>query len=63
MHFIEGNKNHKAYEILSFEEDAVVLGCEKGALKIGTLQPVSKKAMTAKAYCVGRGMKVGDFIL
>ena len=63
MHFIEGNKNHKAYEILSFEEDAVVLGCEKGALKIGTLQPVSKKAMTAKAYCVGRGMKVGDLIL
>ena len=60
--FIDGEKKHKAYEILSFEEDAVVLGCEKGALKIGILQPASKKAMSAKAYCIGRGLKVGDLI-
>jgi len=61
--FIDGEKNHKAYEILSFENDTVVLGCEKGALKIGILQPASKKAMSAKAYCIGRGLKVGDPIL
>jgi len=61
--FIEGEKRHKRYEILSFDNDAVVVGCEKGALRIGTLQPASKKAMSAKAYCVGRGLKVGDPIL
>jgi len=54
---------HKAYEILGFEEDSVVVGCSKGALKIASLQPVSKKAMSAKAYCVGRGLKVGNTIL
>ncbi|PTB83887.1 methionyl-tRNA formyltransferase [Sulfurovum lithotrophicum] len=54
---------HKAYEILSFDEESVVVGCSKGALKIATFQPASKKAMPAKAYCVGRGLKVGDPIL
>jgi len=60
---VESEKKYKSYEILDFNEDAVIVGCEKGALKIGTLQPASKKAMSAKAYCVGRGMKVGDTIL
>jgi methionyl-tRNA formyltransferase len=54
--------SHKAYEILSFIDDNVVVGCSRGALQIATLQPASKKAMSAKAYCVGRGLKVGDFI-
>jgi len=56
---IETQKNHKASEVLYFEDEAVVIGCESGALKIGTLQPASKKAMSAKAYCVGRGIKIG----
>jgi len=54
---------HKAYEILGFEEESVVIGCTKGALKVDTLQPVSKKAMSAKAYCVGRGLKIGSKII
>jgi len=54
---------YKAYEILDFEDDSVIVGCNKGSLKIATLQPASKKAMSAKAYCVGRGLKVGDPIL
>ncbi len=60
---VESQNSHKSYEILSFEDDAVIVGCSKGSLKIGTLQPASKKAMSAKAYCVGRGLKVGDSIL
>jgi methionyl-tRNA formyltransferase len=54
---------YKAYEILRFEEESVVIGCTKGALKIDTLQPASKKAMSAKAYCVGRGLKIGSKII
>ncbi len=54
--------SHNRMEILSFDEDAVVVGCSKGALKIESLQPASKKAMSAKAYCIGRGMKVGDLL-
>jgi methionyl-tRNA formyltransferase len=54
---------YKAYEILRFEEESVIVGCTKGALKIDTLQPASKKAMSAKAYCVGRGLKIGSKII
>ena len=60
---INSDIGHKKCEILAFEEDSVIIGCTKGSLKIGTLQPASKKAMSAKAYCVGRGLKVGDSLL
>ena len=57
---MDTTKQYRAYEILGFEEESIILGCLKGSLKIATLQPASKKAMSAKAYCVGRGLKVGD---
>jgi methionyl-tRNA formyltransferase len=54
---------HQAGEILGYELDAVLIACQKGTLIINTFQPASKKAMSAKAYCVGRGLKVGNTIL
>ncbi len=60
---IESATEHTPFEILSMEGDDVIVGCARGSLKIGTLQPPSKKAMSAKAYCVGRGLKVGDTIV
>jgi methionyl-tRNA formyltransferase len=60
---IETNHKHLKYEILGFEDESVIVGCTNGSLKIGTLQPASKKAMSAKAYCVGRGLKVGSLLL
>ncbi len=60
LSLIDITSNNKVSEILSFDEDSAVVGCKKGALKIATLQPASKKPMSAKAYCVGRGMKIGD---
>jgi len=60
---VEKETPHKPCEIIDFDEDSVIVGCNKGALKIDTLQPASKKAMSSKAYCVGRGLKVGDPIL
>jgi methionyl-tRNA formyltransferase len=63
LSLVDTGSNNKALEILSFIDDSVVVGCLEGALQIETLQPASKKAMTAKAYCVGRGLKVGDLIL
>jgi len=63
LYLVDTSSNNKALEILSFIDDSVVVGCVEGALQIAMLQPVSKKAMSAKAYCVGRGLKVGDLIL
>ncbi len=60
---VDRENKYKRCEILSFEEDSVIVGCGTGSLKIGSLQPASKKAMSAKAYCVGRGLKVGDIII
>ena len=57
---MDTTKEYRAYEILRFEEESIILGCLKGSLKIATLQPASKKVMSAKAYCMGRGLKVGD---
>jgi len=60
---VESKSEHTKCEILSFEEESVLVGCSLGSLKIGSIQPASKKAISAKAYCVGRGMKVGDIIV
>jgi methionyl-tRNA formyltransferase len=60
---VDRENKYKKCEILSFEEESVTVGCSTGSLKIGSLQPASKKAMSAKAYCVGRGLKVGDIII
>lgn len=60
---IDKKRSHHAYEILGFEGESVIVGCTKGALKIERLQPASKKVMSAKAYCVGRGLKIGNKII
>jgi methionyl-tRNA formyltransferase len=63
LSLVEKDKHHQAFELLAFEEESVIVGCSRGSVKIGTIQPPSKKAVSAKAYCVGRGIKVGDPIL
>jgi methionyl-tRNA formyltransferase len=63
LQLVESKNKYKKCEILSFEDESIVVGCTVGSLKIGSLQPASKKAMSAKAYCVGRGLKVGDIII
>jgi methionyl-tRNA formyltransferase len=60
---VDETSNNKKLQILSFDKESIVVACVKGALKIDTLQPASKKAMTAKAYCGGRGLKGGDTIV
>ncbi len=60
---LEEGAPHTPFEILGFEGESVDVGCGKGSLRIGSIQPPSKKAMSAKAYCVGRGLKKGDRLL
>jgi len=60
---MDATSHNGVLEILSFDDESVVVGCRIGVLKIASLQPSSKKAMSAKAYCVGRGLKVGDTLL
>ncbi len=54
---------HRPGEILAIGEEAIDVGCRRGVLRIVSLQPAGKKAMSGRAYCVGRGLKVGDSLL
>jgi methionyl-tRNA formyltransferase len=63
VNLVESEKAHRAFEVLGFEDESVIVGCSKGSVRIGTIQPASKKAVASKAYCVGRGIKVGDLII
>jgi methionyl-tRNA formyltransferase len=49
--------------IKDIQNESIVIGCKLGTIKINMLQPESKKAMSAKAYCLGRGLKIGDHII
>ena len=60
LNIVDRTSDYNVMQILSFDGESVVVGCRKGALKIASLQPASKKAMSARSYCVGRGLKVGD---
>ena len=60
---VESESQNEEGVILEIKDDSIVVGCIKGSLEIATLQPASKKAVNAKAYCVGRGIKVGTSLL
>ena len=53
-------KNETNGEILAMYEKAVLVSGCNGSIEIGTIQVPSKKAVTAKSYCLGKGLKVGD---
>ena len=63
LSLVDNKSRNNACEILAFEDESVIVGCSRGSLKIETLQPASKKAMPAKAYCVGRRLKIGNKII
>ncbi len=59
LELVERERQHsKEGIILSIEAKSIIVACKKGSIRIGMLQPASKKAMDAKSYCVGRGLKI-----
>ncbi|MBN2721364.1 MAG: methionyl-tRNA formyltransferase [Campylobacterales bacterium] len=63
LEIVDINSKNKAGEILSIENDSIIAGCNKGSIRISSLQAPSKKAMNAKSYLVGRGLKIGDTLI
>ncbi len=59
---VEDRSSNQPFELLDIEGDSVIIGCAKGSLKIDTIQPPSKKAISSKVYCISRGIKVGHSI-
>jgi methionyl-tRNA formyltransferase len=60
VELLESSREHRVGEIVAMDERSISIGCGVGTVKIGRLQPPSKKAMDAKSYCVGRGLKIGN---
>jgi len=52
-----------AGKILAIDSESIVVGCEKGSLRIFTLQPQSKKEMSVIAYINGKRLTVADTLL
>ncbi|BCD67773.1 methionyl-tRNA formyltransferase [Nitratiruptor sp. YY09-18] len=63
IHLVETTQKHNAGEILEIEDEAVIVGCLQGSLKIERVQPPSKKEMSAIDYIRGKRLKVGDYLL
>jgi methionyl-tRNA formyltransferase len=63
LRLLDTQGSYSPGEIIGFEGEDVVVGCQSGTLQIGMIQPPSKKSMHAKAYCVGRGKRHGDLIV
>jgi len=57
---VNQNPNKIDGTILSISETTIIISGCNGTVEIGTIQVPSKKAVTAKAYCLGKGLKVGD---
>ena len=60
---IECESKNQAGEILEIDDNFIRVGCLEGSIKIKELQPKSKSKMAAKAYILGKRLKVGDIIL
>ncbi len=63
IEIVETENLHRAGEIIEIGKEAIVVACNRGSLRVLQLQPKGKKSMSGKAYCVGRGLKVGDLLI
>ena len=63
MRLLESETAYQSGVIIAIEGAAIVVGCQRGSIKIERLQPASKKAMDAKSYLLGKGLKVGDILV
>jgi len=60
VELINCNKKNKSGEILDIIDEAILVGCDIGVIKISGIQPPSKAKMNAKSYIVGKRITIGD---
>lgn len=54
---------HKAGEVLEVGKNFLIIGCEKGSLRILSVQPPSKKEMDIQAYLNGKRLERADTLV
>lgn len=58
----EDESKNREGEILEILKEHIVVGCDKGSLKIYLVQPASKNQMSSISYINGKRLKVGDIL-
>ncbi len=56
----EKTSKNRAGEILKIEKESVLIGCERGSIKILQVQPQSKKEMSVISYINGKRLNLAD---
>jgi len=62
IELIEKCTLNKAGEILTIQKDYIVVGCNKGTIKINKVQPQSKKEMDISSYINGKRLSIADIL-
>ncbi len=63
VELLDSSSQNSAGKILAIEDETVIIACKVGSIKVEGLQPPSKAKMSAKAYIMGKRLKVGDNLL
>ena len=62
IELLENISENKSGQILAIEKDYIIVGCQKGSLKIKTIQAPSKNAISAVDYLRGQRLEVGNIL-
>ncbi|OQR42119.1 methionyl-tRNA formyltransferase, partial [Aliarcobacter cryaerophilus] len=62
IEFVENSSQNISGEILEIAKDYIVVACEKGSLKIGTLQAPSKNSISSVEYIKGQRLVLGNIL-
>jgi len=63
VELIDSDCQNSASKLLEISDDYITIGCKRGSIRVKELQPASKTKMSAKAYILGKRLKVGDNLL
>ena len=60
IELVEASSINKNGKILSIDKNSIVVGCEKGSIRIFKVQPASKKEMDISSYINGKRLSIAD---
>lgn len=63
LELVEESSINNSGEILEIANDYIIVGCEKGSIKISTLQAPSKKAVKAVDYIRGQRLEITNILI
>ncbi len=58
----ERESSNEAGKILNIDKESIVVGCQKGSIRIFRVQPESKKEMDVLAYINGKRLSIADYL-